>query len=301
MSLIDGSDAGDRAGRVVQDLVGDMRSYPESRHAGDRSPAEVMKTPAGDAGSLVELRLGMNEVAERLVAGAEYVAAGFRPCVDDAHHYVGQMHDVRLAVLRSGAGDRPNLLFKIELIPGHLGDFLPALRCQSEKLNDAAVGSPDLPGCFDDPGELVIAQHTVTRDLASGLLDALTRRAIDDRPTDAPGEEGLCHLQGLLAATGAPRSTISLTSSMTSRRVTSWIYREPHRRTISRFRMRLISAAERRFETCCLMNASTRSSTLSVTSRRRASRFSVAGSRPSVRATSTRWASFRATCSVTRP
>ena len=55
------------------------------------------------------------------------------------------MDDVRLAVLRSGAGDLPNLLFEIELIPGHLGDFLPALRCQGEKLNDAAVGSPDLP------------------------------------------------------------------------------------------------------------------------------------------------------------
>src|SRR5215207_7432006 len=119
MPLVHGGDSGNRTGRVVQDLVGDMRSYPESRHAGDRCPAEVMKTPAGDSGLLVELRLGMNEVAERLVAGAEYVAAGFRPCVDDAHHYVGQMDHVRLAVLRSGARNGPNLLFKIELIPDH--------------------------------------------------------------------------------------------------------------------------------------------------------------------------------------
>ena len=59
----------------------------------------------------------------------------------------------------------------------------------------------------------------------------------------------------LLAATGAPRSTISLTSSMTSRRVISWTERGAQRPTISRFRMRLISPAERRFETCCLMNA----------------------------------------------
>jgi len=41
------------------------------------------------------------------------------------------MDHVRLAVLRSGARDGPNLLFKIELIPGHLGDFLPALRKQA--------------------------------------------------------------------------------------------------------------------------------------------------------------------------
>ena len=50
VTLVDGGDAGDRASRVVQDLVGHMWSYPELRHAGDRCPAEVMKrqpeTPA---------------------------------------------------------------------------------------------------------------------------------------------------------------------------------------------------------------------------------------------------------------
>src|SRR5829696_8324017 len=175
-----------------------MWSYPEPRHAGDRCPAEVMKTPTGDTGFLVELRLGMDKVTEWPVGGREHQSPRSGPCLDGPDRCVGQVYDVRLTVLGSGARDRPNLLFEIELIPGHLGDFLPALRCQSEKLNDASVGSPNLPGCSDDATELVITEHTISRDLAGGLLDTVTRRAIDDRPTDAPGEEGLCHLQGLI-------------------------------------------------------------------------------------------------------
>ena len=96
----------------------------------------------------------------------------FSPCLDRPDGCVGEVDDVGLAVFRSGTGNFPNLLFEIELIPGHLGDLLPALRCQRQKLNNAAVGSPDLPGCFDDATELIIGQHTVPRDLAGGLLDA---------------------------------------------------------------------------------------------------------------------------------
>src|SRR3954471_14022698 len=157
-----------------------------------------MKTPSGDTSPLVELRLGMDEVAEWPIAGAECVRARSRPCVQYPHCYVGQVDQVWLAVLRSLARDGPNLLLEIKLMTRHLGNFLPALCCQGEKLNDAAVGSPDLPGCSDDATELVITEHPVPRDLARGLLDALTRRAIDDRPADAPSEEGLCHLQGLV-------------------------------------------------------------------------------------------------------
>src|SRR5215216_6060685 len=108
------------------------------------------------------------------------------------------MHDVRLAVLRSGAGNLPNLLLKIELVPRHLSDFLPALGSQGENLNNAAVGTLDLASCLDDASELVIIENTVPWNLASGLLDALARRAIDDRLADAPVEEGLCYLQGLV-------------------------------------------------------------------------------------------------------
>src|SRR3954466_4348682 len=88
------------------------------------------------------------------------------------------MDHVRLAVLRSGAGDLPNLLLKVELVPRHLSDFLAALGSQGENLNDAAVGSLDLSSCLNDASEFVIAEHTVPWNLASGLLDALARRAI---------------------------------------------------------------------------------------------------------------------------
>src|SRR4051794_1098977 len=108
------------------------------------------------------------------------------------------MDHVRLAVLRSGAGDLPNLLLKIELVPRYLSDFLPALGSQGENLNDAAVGSLNLASCLDDASELVIIENTVPWNLASGLLEALARRAIDNRLADAPVEEGLCYLQGLV-------------------------------------------------------------------------------------------------------
>jgi hypothetical protein len=56
-------------------------------------------------------------------------------------------------------------------------------------------------------------------------------------------------------AFGRPRAADpdadGLTSSMTSRRVTSWTDRESQRPTISRFRMRLISPAERRLVWSC--------------------------------------------------
>ena len=105
---------------------------------------------------------------------------------------------MRLSVLRLGAGDLPNLLLKIELVPRYLSDFLPALGSQGENLNDAAVGSLDLASCLDDASELVIVENTVPWNLASGLLEALARLAIDDRLADAPVEESLCYLQGLV-------------------------------------------------------------------------------------------------------
>src|SRR5215204_6167005 len=110
------------------------------------------------------------------------------------------MHDVRLAVLRSSAGNGPNLLLDIELIPGHPGDLLAALRCKRQEVNNAAVRSPDLSGCLDDASELVITEHAVPGNLAGRLLDALARRAIDDRLADAPAEERLRHLQGLVGS-----------------------------------------------------------------------------------------------------
>src|SRR5215210_5200617 len=107
------------------------------------------------------------------------------------------MDDVRLSVLRSGAGDLPNA-FEDRLVPRHLGDFVAALGSQGENLNDAAVGCLGLASCLNDASEFVIAEHTVPWNLASGLLDALARRAIDDRLADAPVEESFCYLQGLV-------------------------------------------------------------------------------------------------------
>ena len=130
------------------------------------------------------------------------------------------MDHVRLAVLRSGAGDLPNLLLKVELVPRHLSDFLPALGSQGENLNNAAVGSLDLPSCLNDASEFVIAEHTVPRNSRVGsLTPSQGERSMIALPTHQLKKVfAICRV--LLAAIGA-RSTISLTSSMTSRRVTS--------------------------------------------------------------------------------
>jgi hypothetical protein len=83
-------------------------------------------------------------------------------CGENPESGVRQVHDVRLAVLRSCSGNGPNPLLEVELVPGHLSDFLPPLRREREKLDNAAVRTPDLPGCLDHPTELFVAQHAVT-------------------------------------------------------------------------------------------------------------------------------------------
>ena len=64
---------------------------------------------------------------------------------------------------------------------------------------------------------------------------------------------------------------------------------------------REISPADRFLATCSLMKSSITSSTRSATKRRLACCFSVAGSRPSVRAANILKAAARAWCRVTRP
>ena len=52
--LVYGGNPGDRAGIVIENLVGDVRRNPEAGHPGYAGPAEVMKAPPGHSGQLIE-------------------------------------------------------------------------------------------------------------------------------------------------------------------------------------------------------------------------------------------------------
>jgi hypothetical protein len=66
-----------------------------------------------------------------------------------------------LAVLGARRWKRPGLACKVDLIRGQLCDFFTALTGQSQKFDDAAIGSVDLPGSTYDVGKLIVIEHAV--------------------------------------------------------------------------------------------------------------------------------------------
>ena len=68
-----------------------------------------------------------------------------------------------LAVLGARRWKRPGLTYKVDLIPDELRDFFTALTGQSQKFDDASIGSVDLPGNSYDVGKLIVIEHAVTR------------------------------------------------------------------------------------------------------------------------------------------
>jgi hypothetical protein len=58
VALIDSCNARDRAGLVIQNFVGDVWGYAEPCHTSDAGSSQIMKSPSGDAGKLIDLSLG---------------------------------------------------------------------------------------------------------------------------------------------------------------------------------------------------------------------------------------------------
>src|SRR5829696_10301967 len=170
----------------------------EPSHTGDSRTAKIVQPPAVNSGAFVELGLSAAELPERLLIGSEDVGAVLGTSFKDPHRGRSQMHEVRLGVLGARARERPEAVVEIDLIPGHAGDLHPPLSCEREKLDEAAVGAPDLTGSPDDLTELIISQHAIARRFLGRLPHPLTGRTIDDRPAYAPSEEALCYLQGLV-------------------------------------------------------------------------------------------------------
>ena len=82
--LIHGGNASDRAGRMIQNFVCDVRSYPEPGHPRNGGTPQIVQAPSVNAGSLVELALAPRKRAELLAAGRKDVIARSRASLDDA-------------------------------------------------------------------------------------------------------------------------------------------------------------------------------------------------------------------------
>jgi hypothetical protein len=62
VALINSCNARDRAGLMIENFVGDVWSYAEPCHSGNAGSSQIMKSPSGDAGKLVDLSLARTEV-----------------------------------------------------------------------------------------------------------------------------------------------------------------------------------------------------------------------------------------------
>src|SRR5215211_4697883 len=65
VALVDGRHAGNRAGLVIEDLVGDMGRDAEPRHPRHAGPAQIVKPPVLHAAHRIKLSLVLTEVLER--------------------------------------------------------------------------------------------------------------------------------------------------------------------------------------------------------------------------------------------
>src|SRR5215208_5177456 len=65
MPLVDGSNTGYGPALVVQDLVGNVRSYAETCHSRHHSSTKIVKRPAADPGRVVETLLCLGVALKR--------------------------------------------------------------------------------------------------------------------------------------------------------------------------------------------------------------------------------------------
>src|SRR5262249_59759918 len=66
VALVNSCDPRDRAGLVIENLVGDVGRDAEPGHARDAGPAQVVEPPPSNTGELIEDTFGSTEFLERL-------------------------------------------------------------------------------------------------------------------------------------------------------------------------------------------------------------------------------------------
>src|SRR3979411_2382921 len=127
------------------------------------------------------------------------------------------MDFVRLSVFRPVGRKLPGPGLQIDLIPSAACHLFPALTSQRQDFDDVAVGSADLSRSEDDFGKLAIAQHPIPGHLFAGSgTPSAGERSRTARPMHQR-KKVLIAFSALLAATGAPRCSMALTTSITSR------------------------------------------------------------------------------------
>src|SRR5262249_50515872 len=114
VTLIDGGNPGDRPTLVVENLVGDVRRNPKTRHAGHTRSPQIVKAPARHAREFVELAFGGAEVLKGLFA-REGKGELPRPrhAQEQSNDLMRQVHDMRLAVFGAGPWKGPGLTGKV--------------------------------------------------------------------------------------------------------------------------------------------------------------------------------------------
>jgi hypothetical protein len=70
VALVNSCNPRDRAGLVIEDLIGDVGRNAESGHARDAGPAQVVEPPPSNTGELIEDTFGSTEFLEGL--GSEH-------------------------------------------------------------------------------------------------------------------------------------------------------------------------------------------------------------------------------------
>src|ERR1035437_2058409 len=103
-------------------------------------------------------------------------------------------------VLGARLRQHPNSLIEIELIPSRTRYFFAALSGQRQEFNDATVWATNLSGSEDDLGQFKISQHPVAGNFLGRQWDTVRRRLLENGAANAPAQEGLDGLQGLVGS-----------------------------------------------------------------------------------------------------
>jgi len=129
VALVNSCNARDRAGLVIENLVGDMWFHPKPRHAADSSTPQIVNNPILDARAVVVVTLEPGELCEGIAIGVEDEIAGSRQSSKNASRSSNKLDNVRSAILRTCRGDGPQTSIGADFIPTHSSNFLPALSC----------------------------------------------------------------------------------------------------------------------------------------------------------------------------
>src|SRR6476660_9413243 len=96
-----------------------------------------------------------------------------------------------LSVLAALGRNTPGTSLGVDLHPGHLGDFLPALTGQNQHVENSAEWHRHSPSGNNDVCEFGIVQNAVAADFLARIRNALSWGKVDDRSTHAPPEKCL--------------------------------------------------------------------------------------------------------------